>query len=82
MDTLYSIDETRKSRQREIQNHIKSARISKHIRKSQSYKPGTVERIIEYIQTMPGEFAGRLKSGFAQVTELYFRKSSTEINHR
>jgi hypothetical protein len=82
MDTLYSIDETRKLRQREIQNHIKTARISKHIRTSQSYKPGTVERIIEYIQTVPGEFAGRLKSGFAQAAEMYYRKSSTEIKHR
>ena len=82
MDSLYYLDETRKMRQKEIENEIEAGRIYNLVKESQSYKPGITERYFKYIKMFLGEIVGRLKCVFAQVTAVYHRKSNTGVNPR
>jgi hypothetical protein len=79
MDTLYSIDEMRKSRQREIANHVEANRNYNLVKTSQSYRPGVFKRIICSVQTNLGEILNRLKCAFALKSVAYFRKSKAEL---
>ena len=82
MDTLYSIDEASKRRQKEITNEIEANRIYNLVKTSQSYKPGITDRFIVYMKTVLSEIVGRLRCVLAQKTAAYYRKSKTEVNPR
>ena len=50
MDTLYSMDEMRKRREKDIENEVESRQILKSARLSVSYKPSIPERILTKAQ--------------------------------
>jgi hypothetical protein len=79
MDTLYSIDELRKNRQKELENEVEYRQILKSVISSASSNPYSPKRILIHAQKMLQNIRCALKNGKELIVNVYKSLSITEI---
>jgi hypothetical protein len=76
MDTLYSIDEHRKTRQKEYEDLSEEIQLHKHAKNTQPRKPGLVMRIAQFGWKFSVAVLGKLRNVKNQVVTVFQRSSA------
>jgi hypothetical protein len=79
IDTLYSIDEMRKRRQKALEIEAENRQILKSARSSSSSKPSTPKRILIHARKMLHNILCALKNVKEIIVDVYKSLSITEI---